>query len=78
MLPPGLITETSLRNARARALVGTCIHTALNQIRSKVSFERRTFSSAGSASSSHRMSGERWSAFPASRIPAAGSDATTL
>ena len=78
MLPPGLITETSLRNARARALVGTCIHTALNQIRSKVSFERRTFSSAGRESSIQRMSGERWSAFPASRIPAAGSAATTL
>ena len=31
LLPPGLITETSLRNARARALVGTCIHTALSR-----------------------------------------------
>ena len=57
MLPPGLITETSFRNARARALVGTCIHTALSQIRSKVSFERRTFSSAGRESSIHRMWG---------------------
>ena len=78
MLPPGLITETSLRNARARAPAGTCIHTALSQIRSKVSFERSTFSAAGNASSIHRISGERCSAFPASRIPAEGSAATTL
>lgn len=78
MLPPGLITETSLRNAWARAPGGTCIHTALNQIRSKVSLERSTFSAAGSASSIHRISGELWSAFPARRISAAGSAATTL
>ena len=47
MLPPGLITETSLRNARARALAGTCIHTALTQIRSKVSFRAQNLFQRG-------------------------------
>ncbi len=78
MLPPGLITETSFRNARARAPGGTCIHTALSQIRSKVSFERRTFPTAGKESSTQWMSGEAWSAFPMARISTAGSAATTL
>ena len=53
MLAPGLITDTSLRKALRRWLGGTCIHTALSQIKSKVSFEHRTFSSAGSWSLNH-------------------------
>ena len=77
MLPPGLITETSFRKARARVLGGTCIHTALSQTRSKVSFERSTLSSAGSVSSIHRMSGDPWRSFPAARISTDGSTATT-
>ena len=78
MLAPGLITETSLRKARARTLRGMCIHTALTQTRSKVSFERSTFSSAGRVSSIHRMSDDRWRSCPAARNSADGSTATTL
>jgi len=78
MLAPGLITEISLRKARARTLRGTCIHTALTQTRSKVSFERSTFSSAGRVSFIQRMSGDRRRSCPAARNCAAGSTATTL
>ena len=77
MLPPGLMTETSLRKARARKLGGTCIHTALSQMRSKVSFERSTLSRVGRASSIQRMSGDSWRSFPAARNSADGSTATT-
>ena len=78
MLAPGLITETSLRKARARTLRGTCIHTALTQTRSKVSFDRSTISSAGRVSFTHRMSGDWWRSCPAARNCADGSTATTL
>ena len=54
------------------------LETALSQIRSKVSFDRSTISSAGSASPIRRVSGEPWRSFPAVRISTDGSTATTL
>ncbi len=51
MQPPGLSTETRLRNARVRSAPCTCIQTALSHARSNEGLERSTFSSAGNRSS---------------------------
>jgi hypothetical protein len=56
--PPGLRRVTRLRKARVRSVGGTCIHTALSNIRSKDSPRRRTRSRRGSESVIHRIEGE--------------------
>ena len=45
--PPGRSRVTIFRKARCRDVGGTCIQTALNQIRSNVNPVRKTFSRAG-------------------------------